>query len=170
MNSLQIDALLRRHPATRRIYLGCYASDRIPHAMHSYPHCMIVNTDAARYPGEHWTAIYVSAPGRAEYYDSLGEWPPVANIARYLARFAHVHFSRHAFQSERSSSCGYHSMYFLIARCSPPHIHNTDGGAFRAILRHLRECRSAPDRVVAAYVRRYLHQSDATTTSAAVLL
>lgn len=154
MNSLQIDALLRRHPTTRRYYIGCYASDRIPIALRYYPHCMIVNTDAERYSGEHWVAIYVVAPNRVEYYDSLGQWPPVENIARFLATFPYVLYSRHAFQSERSSSCGYHAMYFLIIRCSEQ---SADDDAFRKIILHLADCKTSPDRLVSAYVRRYMH-------------
>lgn len=147
MDSNEIDKLLRHHQMTRRYYIGCFGSDQIPTSSVNYPHCMVVNTDRAGMIGEHWIAVFVVDAQRAEYYDSFGQWPPVENIDNYLAHFKYIENNHHAFQSQYSGSCGRHAIYFLIRRCS--------GMRFSEIMHHLKQCKSTPDSIVCAYVRRY---------------
>lgn len=151
LNTHQIDKALSRNSATRRRFLGCFAADGIPafSADADYPYGLVVNTDEARLPGEHWVAIWASSPSLVEYYDSLAEWPPQSpHISAYLLRFTHIRRNRVPLQSQLSSACGKHALYFILKRCQ--------GRTYSAIVNHLRRrIKSTPDRVVHAAIRHH---------------
>lgn len=157
MNTLQIDKVLRRSALTRGTYVGCFAADQIPTTQYNnnskkYPHHMVVNLDASNCYGSHWVAIYVCSPTSVEYYDSLGDWPPPsAHICRHLQRFAHCKYNRRQWQSERSSACGKHAIYFLQRRCA--------GRSFQEIMQHFARCKQNADRIVSAFVRTRIFNS-----------
>lgn len=151
MNSLQITKILIKNKITRSYFIGCFASDQIPEpkSLLKFPSCMIVNTDPATGTGEHWIALYVPSPHCVEYFDSLGDWPPpYANIKKYLAHFTQVVFSKKQLQSSRSSSCGYHVIYFLCMRCK--------GIPFRKIINRIWLSKTGPDALVSGFVRSAL--------------
>jgi hypothetical protein len=90
--------------------------------------------------------IFVPSKTAVEYYDSLGDWPPVVpEISKYLGQFGHINYNRQKLQSERSDACGKHAIYFLCRRCS--------GMPFGKIIGNLRKCKSGADRLVNEYVR-----------------
>lgn len=155
MNTLQIDKMLRRSPTTRGTYRGCFAADKIPSDHNGkYPQHMVVNMDTSNSYGSHWVAIYVCSPDEVEYYDSLGDWPPPsAYIQRFLAHFAHCKYNKWQWQSERSSACGKHAIYFLLRRCA--------GLSFEEIMRNFTRCKQKADRIVTAFVRtRIFNEND----------
>lgn len=148
MNSRAIDNILKRNQATRNLYLGCFPSDKIPMSA-IFPHCMVVNTDTSANVGEHWTAIFVESGTHVEYYDSLAIWPPIDNIARFLNKFAHILYNDVPLQSDFSSSCGKHVIYFLIKRCKTAE-------SFKEIVEKLSLNKTSADRIVNTYVRRLM--------------
>lgn len=159
MNNLEINKVLSRSPLTADCYQGCYAADRIPKGLNRFPHCMVVNTASTEEPGEHWVALYAPAENSIEYYDSFADWPPTSpHIRAYLEHFAKVERSEHPLQSERSSACGRHVIYFLIRRCQ--------GWPLKRIVSHLRTCKTAPDRLVNTFVRQQIF-SDSQSGAAA---
>lgn len=104
---------------------------------------MVVNTDEAAEPGEHWTAIFVAGPRNVEYFDSLGDWPPPSNgIYRFLSQFPNIRHVRggRRFQSERSAACGEFVIYFLHMRCK--------GLSFRQVLDRLDMAKGTPNILV----------------------
>uniref|UniRef100_A0A183C304 ULP_PROTEASE domain-containing protein n=1 Tax=Globodera pallida TaxID=36090 RepID=A0A183C304_GLOPA len=114
---------------------------------------MVLNTDTSQEAGTHWVAVYVAAPHVVDYFDSFADWPPVsAEIGAFLHRFAHVNRSDTCVQSDRSSACGKHVIYFLCRRCS--------GWPLGQIVRHLTHCKTPPDRLVSAFTRRFIFDEE----------
>lgn len=161
MNNVQIDKVLQRSALTRGKYLGCFAADKIPmngnnsssSSSNKYPYQMVVNMDTSSSYGSHWVAIHVCSPTHVEYYDSLGDWPPPSpHIHRFLRRFAHCKYSTRQWQSDRSSACGKHAIYFLLRRSA--------GLSFKDIMQHLAQCKQNADRVFAGYLRSHIFNDD----------
>ena len=46
---------------------------------------MVLNTDPADEPGEHWVAVYIHEDGKGEYFDSYGMAPPPC-FERFMQR------------------------------------------------------------------------------------
>jgi hypothetical protein len=110
---------------------------------------MVVNTDSAGFSGSHWCALFVRSPSRVDFYDSFAEWPTLSKgIADFLSRFQVVEKCDRALQSDESSACGKHCIYFLVNRCN--------GVSFERILQKLLICKQKSDNVVSAFVRRLL--------------
>ena len=149
MNTQEINKILQRCHMTSAQYVGCVPSDRIPRLSMPLPHCMVVNVDSSSMPGSHWVAIYVQSLHEVEYFDSLGDWPPRSrHIRRFMRRFSSVRRCIQPMQSDRSSACGKHVIYFLCHRCQ--------GWTMHRILRHLKRCNTRPDRVVSAFSRKFI--------------
>jgi hypothetical protein len=111
---------------------------------------MVVNTDVAAAPGNHWVALFAKSPQEVDYFDSLADWPPTSpEIAEYLQRhYRHVNRVHIPLQSDRSIACGKHVVYFLHRRCQ--------GWPLERIVWHLAHSKSGADRVVSGFVRRYI--------------
>ena len=145
MNSLELTKLMKRNKWTKKYFLGCFPSDKIPYS-NIYPHCIIVNSDGSESENTHWLAIFVTNKHIVEYYDSFGEWPPPSNdILNYLQNFSEVVYHTNLLQSPLSEICGRHTMYFLIKR--------SQGNDFEKIIHSLTSKRVCADRVVNSYVR-----------------
>lgn len=146
MNTLEINKILSRNHVTTSIYQGCFPSDQIPQGIRKYPHCMVVNVDPSELGGSHWVAIYCLSPLHVEYYDSLGDWPPLSpHISNYLSRFPQIRYNGRELQSSYARSCGRHAIFFLYWRCS--------GKSFEQIIHFLRFGKSSPDSVVNHFIR-----------------
>jgi hypothetical protein len=70
MNSQEINNIL--HKICGDIFIGVFARDRLP-TEPKRPALMVVNTDKARDPGEHWIAMFLNDDGTGEYFDSLAQ-------------------------------------------------------------------------------------------------
>ena len=119
MNNHQIDKILNRNPLTKKYYKGCVPSDRIPYTYkYGFPYCLCVNTDPSYKDGQHWVAFFIISPTKVEYYDSLGEWPPISRpIKNFIRKFSQVEYNDGIIQNPLSSTCGLHAIYFLLQRC-----------------------------------------------------
>ena len=119
-----------------------------PKSHHRYPYCMIVNLDCSGWEGSHWVAIFVESQRSVEYYDSLGDWPPISPyIIAFLEQFDNIEYNREQIQSTQSSNCGRHAIYFLIHRCS---------GVIRCVSEmsmHFKYHKRNPDLIVNSFVR-----------------
>jgi hypothetical protein len=110
---------------------------------------MCVNTDESYSPGEHWIGIFIPSHEHVEYYDSLGVWPPVPAIAKYLSNFANIHYNYDIpIQSPLESTCGLHVIYFLHRRCS--------GVSMKEIIKELSQMSKNPDVHVRNYILKYV--------------
>ena len=146
MNTLEINSILRQNPKTKKIYRGCFPSNKLPRCRF-WPCAMVANFDEHNKPGSHWVVIFAPNKYRAYFFDSLGT-DGVLPIKRYLNRnFAYVTHMRKKFQKPRSSVCGQYAIFFvyILASGFPP----------RKIPHLLSSVRN-PDRFVVDYVNRYV--------------
>ena len=117
MNSQQIHRALKTLPVTSGTFMGVFPSDQLP-AEISLPTTLVVNTDPADQPGQHWVAMYMGADGTTDYFDSYGMSPSVPSIKDFLHdRSTYVNINPKQVQGYLSSVCGHYCIYFLTLRC-----------------------------------------------------
>ncbi len=83
MDSDAIDRILRKNCA---IYRGVFACDELPDVI-IRPSVIVVNTDPAKRPGQHWICIYFDENLHGEFFDSFGA-PPKLVFERYMEKIA----------------------------------------------------------------------------------
>ena len=145
LDTLQISRILKAHPKSSATFVGCVPSDRIP-VLETFPYAAIINTDPAKYSGQHWVAVYVNSPHSVEYFDSYGELPN-KNICSFLDNFSYVRRSTLALQRLDTNSCGHYCIYFIMKRCA--------GRSVEWILGRLKGIRDR-DKYVVEYVCRII--------------
>lgn len=116
LSSIQINRALKSASSTKLYYRGCFASNSIP-IVSVFPACLVINTDPSHKPGQHWVCVYLISPSHCEYFDSYGIAPYVSDIKLWLRQFNNVTVSYKQVQSELSSVCGQHCIFFLTQRC-----------------------------------------------------
>ena len=145
-----INNILGRSPITRPYFTGCFAADKIPSIL-EYPCCMVVNTDCSGWEGSHWVAIFAQSKQTVEYYDSLGQWPPISPyITKFLDQFPNRVYNSKQLQADHSVSCGKHAIYFLYMRCL---------GSISGIddmIKLFSKRKQRPDAIVNDFVRRLM--------------
>lgn len=151
MNSLQIAQILQTDQRTRAKFKGVYAANKLmPLLALAPPYCCVVNTDREGEPGTHWLAIYVPSRWTVEYYDSFAE-PPNHIIAPFIDTFKHKKMNSKKVQSKFDTSCGSHTIYFLVHRCHGEH--------FDTIVKRLTDNAPFSDSIVKLFVVRMLEHS-----------
>ena len=75
MNTLQILNVLKTDPFTKSVFTDVLPSDRLPNQIQKRPKGYILNVDPSNGHGSHWIAIYLTADGKGEFFDSFGEPP-----------------------------------------------------------------------------------------------
>ncbi len=113
MNSIQISSILKQNLGEG--CLGVFSSDQLPPKPKGSC-ALVVNTDPSTKPGSHWVAIFVARNGNAEYFDSYGLSPQVAEISEFVKRFKKCQYSKKRLQGAISSVCGHYCVYFAIQR------------------------------------------------------
>ena len=146
MDTEDIDTILWTNPITRKVYQGCYASNRLP-SCKKFPCALIVNLDPASEPGSHWCAIFATSKYLAYYFDSYGD-APNHYVKEYLDRkFDRVIRNRKPFQSIISSVCGHYTVFVVYHLCIGFH--------FNQVLKLL-DCLPNPDFTVFEYTNYYV--------------
>jgi hypothetical protein len=113
MNTNEIEAILSEGlRGTNSKFLGVFASDCLPSHIHSYPSCLVANTDPHNLPGTHWVAFYFISPRQLEFFDSFGMHPSIYGFNLE----AKVHYNEHQIQSFTSDVCGHYCIFFLYQR------------------------------------------------------
>src|SRR6267154_1783407 len=101
MDSAVIDRVLKKRCT---IYRGVYACDELPDTV-LRPFTIVVNTDPADRPGQHWIYIYFDEVGHGEYFDSFG-LRPKSVFERYIDKHCIAWtFSKKQMQSLVSRFC-----------------------------------------------------------------
>lgn len=112
MDSVTIDSVLKRNCP---IYRGVYAADKLPSII-IRPCVIVVNTDPASQPGQHWICIYFDDYGYGEFFDSLGIHPK-RSFERYLNNNCiDWNFNDKQLQSLVSRFCGHYCIYYCILK------------------------------------------------------
>lgn len=121
MDTIQINKFLKNHKNTKKIFLDCTSSDKIP-LSDIYPYSCVVNTDDSSKPGQHWVSVYVPDSKTIEYFDSYA-LEPNENIKIYLEKFEKVIKNDTCLQNLYSDVCGEYCIYFLINRGGGKNFH-----------------------------------------------
>ena len=115
MDGHTLESVLRRDPHAAPLFVGVFASDTLPHSIHTKPALIIVNTDPIQKPGAHWQAIFISADGRGEHFCSYGLGPYVSNIRFFLDRQCKQWIKNTIdLQCFDSSVCGQYCVMYLL--------------------------------------------------------
>lgn len=75
MNTKSLKCAINCDKELSRYVLGVFPSDRIPTQIQTFPCGFILNTDPQNRPGNHWVAVYITSPGKGEFFYSLGRNP-----------------------------------------------------------------------------------------------
>ena len=110
------------HPTLRKLFLNTRKSR----------FCVILNTDSAKYKGQHWIAIYVDRPRKKCYvFDSYGHSPKFFHrdweyLTKHLDSSVWHNKKRVQFAED---TCGLHCLYFLhfavYSKLKPSRVVNT---------------------------------------------
>ena len=118
METKEISDILCRDCFTGQYFRGVYACDQVPKQYLPRPSALVVNTDPADKPGQHWVAIYITRDGVGEYFDSYGKGPSVPQIVQFLQQNTKVVIpNRRLLQGTFSTVCGQYTVFFLLHRC-----------------------------------------------------
>ena len=116
LDTYQIEGILRANKRTAPYFLGVFAADCLPYTIEHYPCCLIMNTDIAREPGDHWVSIYIDLFGQGEYFDSFGGYPQL-EFERFLKKQCQAWtWNNQLVQEITSAACGYYCLMHLLVR------------------------------------------------------
>ena len=93
-------------------FLGCFPKDKLPPFPSQFPKSLIVNTDEASKPGEHWVALVLTHK-KCFYFDSFGLPIVDFRILRFLKGYEKVSYSNTCIQDVKSNKCGQFCIAFL---------------------------------------------------------
>ena len=109
MNSSEIEKIL----ADDDQFLGCFPLDMLPAFPNQFPRSMIINTDVASMPGEHWLGL-VLGKYKCFYFDSFGLPILDENIKSFLKkRYNSACVSDKCIQATSSELCGKFTIAFV---------------------------------------------------------
>jgi hypothetical protein len=114
MNTAEVECILRRTMEGNIVqFAGVYAADSVPSVLEC-PSCLVVNTDPARRPGEHWVAYYAKTPTDVEFFDSYGL--PVDAYPHIRLPYKITKQNVVSLQAMDSIACGHFCIYYLCMR------------------------------------------------------
>lgn len=117
LTTADLRAILSRDKRTASAFRGVFASDELPNCAPTSA-LYVCNTDPSTKGGEHWIVIYFDGKRRAEYFDSFGMQPTVAEFEEFMARNSVVWTRNNVtVQDVLSDACGYHCVFFAVHRC-----------------------------------------------------
>ena len=112
MNSDVIDRVLKKHCA---IYRGVFPCDELAD-VNVRPSAIVVNTDPANRPGQHWICIYFDEDGHGEYFDSFGLRPKLV-FERYMNKYCTAWtFNKKQMQSLVSRFCRHYCIWYCMIK------------------------------------------------------
>lgn len=121
MNNHEIESILSH--LLGDCFYGVWPCDQLHLLSHikQRPVFLVVNTDPADKPGEHWLALTLDKFGGASFFDSYGFPPIFQHYPKSILNFLKAHSSEimyHSFQLQRidSSVCGHHCIFYLCHR------------------------------------------------------
>lgn len=103
-------------------WLGTFPRDQIPALEHEKrPFALVVNTDTAAGPGEHWLALYAPrGTSKIELFDSFGLSPNFYSFDQ-----SQFHYSSRSIQSFSTKVCGHYALLFIYFRSRNKSFDNT---------------------------------------------
>ena len=107
----QLEAVLGLDFASKQVFRGVYAMDRLP--KRQSPGAYVLNFDDHDEPGSHWVAVYDDGC-QVEYMDSYGYPPLDQRCVAFLG--AKYEYNSVPLQRMFSKACGYYCLYFILHR------------------------------------------------------
>ena len=111
-------------PILSPLFRGVFPADKVPPLSEHGTHALIVNTDPAGKPGEHWIGLFIEW-GRCEMFDSfalpLEHYPTLKPLWK---RWSPLITSNKPLQSLDTYTCGHYSTLFLKARARGDTFHS----------------------------------------------
>lgn len=117
MQSSELIDFINLFPSLAEYFKGICSISTIPKYL-KINHFLIVNTEPAHLPGEHWFCL-IKRKSQFEYFDSLGVTTRKLDILKenlYLRKNIEIKFNETAVQSNDSISCGKFVLYFIVQR------------------------------------------------------
>lgn len=108
MNNKDILKCVLRDPILKIYCPSIYACDTVPETFEYLPTCYIMNTDPISKPGKHWVAVYLSANGNNEFFDSYGRCG--------YSEEGKWKYNPVRIQGPLSKTCGQFCLYYLRER------------------------------------------------------
>lgn len=113
MNSLEISKHLKK--IHHSLISNVFAANRLPIYM-TTPVYLISNLDPDSKPGSHWIAIYLSADGVGEYFDTFGRKPDGYHLSFLRRNSNRWIYNSIAIQNIFSSLCGEYCLVYLYLK------------------------------------------------------
>ena len=111
-----LKVLGKEDPLLSPYFVGVFAADQVPPLSKQGPHALIVNTDPAGKPGQHWLACFIGG-GCCEVFDSfalpLQQYPTLQPL---WTRWKTLVTSNKPLQALDTFTCGHYATVFLKAR------------------------------------------------------
>lgn len=115
MDTTELVHVLKDNKCTQKWFKGCFAADKLPKRFKK-PALFVVNTQEARFSGEHWVTIYVGEDGKCEFFDSLGSPPLVPDHINFIKTHCTKTcvYNNKPVQGPFSSNCGKFASSYLL--------------------------------------------------------
>lgn len=117
MNTLEVNKFVFNALKSINCYLGAYPKNRLPETKRKH-FALIINTDNAELPGEHWVALIITNK-TGYYFDSYGLKPDKKEIINFIKQKCpkRLIYNDRQIQSFRSTYCGLYAALCVIALC-----------------------------------------------------
>ena len=114
MNTKEIYESLKHY----NCFIGVFPLDLLPNVT-QLPAALVVNTDKAHEPGEHWIAIYLKTNGKGQYFDSFGMPPFKEELIDFMELNCPKGWTHNKimFQNILGITCGHYCVLFIKLRC-----------------------------------------------------
>lgn len=112
--------ILKSDSFTKTVFTDVLPSDRLPHEIRKRPRGFVLNVDPSNKPGSHWIAIYLTADGKGEFWDSYGAKPGFysQNFSQFLNKQCSTFtWNKRVLQAPSSNVCGQYALFFALHRC-----------------------------------------------------
>jgi hypothetical protein len=119
LRSDEIEDLIHADPFAADKFLGVYSSEKTPF-IKRFPCGFIWNTDDSKHRGEHWVSVFFDSAGHGCYFDPLGLpplWDKWEDYLRDMSNDGCWYYTTKTVQYPLSSTCGYHSIFYVLCRC-----------------------------------------------------
>lgn len=115
MSNMEIRKVLSTDKDCKIYFRGVFAADTLPKKV-CVPCTLVVNTDVAGKPGQHWVAIFITKKRQGFYFDSYGLPPSVPfHIAFIRRNCTSWVFNSKLLQSFTTFVCGHYACLFVLA-------------------------------------------------------
>lgn len=148
LSNVDIFQFLVKNSLLRHAAIGIYPINKIPRNRDLNKQFIIINSDPAYLPGEHWFCIYFPDSGIPEFFDSLGNFPNYYSTDLLSILGAKFIYNCQRIQPKHSSTCGLYCLYYIY--------HRFKGLNFVEILQDFSNYLDYNDNIVVKFYEKYM--------------